>query len=38
MVDLTENLKAAACPECGGHWISHANYADWLERHGETLP
>ncbi len=38
MVDLTENLKAAACPECGGHWISHANYAAWLERHGETLP
>jgi len=35
---LEESLKAVACPECGGHWVSHANYAAWLEGHGETLP
>jgi Zn-finger nucleic acid-binding protein len=37
-VELEENLKAASCETCGGHWISHQNYSTWLKRHGETLP
>ena len=37
-VELENNLKAAACQSCGGHWISHQNYSTWLESHGDTLP
>lgn len=37
-IELGDNLKAASCEACGGHWISHQNYSAWLKRHGDTLP
>ena len=37
-IELEENLKAVSCEACGGHWISHANYTAWLEKHGAILP
>ena len=37
-VDLDDDLKAAACDACGGHWVSHQNYSNWLKKQGETLP
>jgi Zn-finger nucleic acid-binding protein len=37
-IELEENLKAASCETCGGHWISHQNYSAWIKRHGDTLP
>ena len=37
-MELDDNLNAAACEACGGHWISKGNYTRWLKGHGETLP
>jgi len=37
-VDLDEQLKAATCDGCGGHWLSYSDYDAWLKAHGETLP
>ena len=37
-VELDQELKAASCETCGGHWISHQNYSTWLKHHGDTLP
>lgn len=35
-IELEENLKAASCEKCGGHWISRRNYSAWLKQHRET--
>ncbi len=37
-ITLADGLTAHACPKSGGHWISHEDYMDWLNQHGETLP
>jgi Zn-finger nucleic acid-binding protein len=37
-IELEDNLKAASCESCGGHWISSQNYSTWLEHHGDTIP
>ena len=37
-VALEENLPAAMCEQCNGHWLSSKNYSRWLDKHGPTLP
>jgi Zn-finger nucleic acid-binding protein len=37
-IELEDGLNASVCNDCGGHWISHTNYAAWLDTHSETLP
>ena len=36
--DLDERLPAHACSQCGGAWLSSAEYWRWLEAHGPVLP
>ena len=36
--ELESNLTSLKCPDCGGNWISGAEYWKWLEKHGPNLP
>lgn len=36
--ELEANLSALQCSVCDGHWISGAEYWQWLEEHGPNLP
>lgn len=36
--EIHKGLTARVCNECGGQWISHKAYKNWLAAHGDTLP
>lgn len=33
-IDLEKGLSARTCAQCGGMWLSHAQYLRWLEKGG----
>ena len=37
-IQLDSHLKALYCHNCEGKWLSAADYWDWLDKHGDTLP